>query len=591
MVDALRISVENDKNSELNRLLHECKALGRLAKVQNPVYQPVLPNFRHLVPPRDVCDQLVQGYFSTLETVYRVLDAPTFYEEYHNYWRDTQSTNIPFIMKLLLVMAIGTRFHRDPSNAVALRSSVPDWIHAVQAWMNSPFEKSRINLTAVQIHCLLLLARQACAVSADLVWISAGSLLRTAMHVGLHRDPCRLPKMSVLQAEVRRRLWATVLELQLQSSIDSGGQPLISLKDYDCEPPSNVDDADLTSEEVSEAEPIAKPMDVYTETSVQIALLKSFPIRLKIAKTINDLHAHISYDTILKLHEELNNNLRSNAMSFKSFRSDSGQPTDFQIHVFNLLTHRFVITLHYPFAIKAKTEPMYYFSRKTCLEKSLFLLSSPNPQNVQPNGASIQLNDVASLKLFGSAYYKGVILQANTMISSELVRQLMEEPFPAFITKSKSLEREEMRKAIEGFAKLMGDRVKVGETNVKGYVFSSCVVAQLDALSAGTPVEPAILETGRKSLAEAYQWLKERTGTNHSSPAQPATNEIASATPMAKPLLNAYQDEDDIDGFGWDQFVNIFFSLPRLKKFFVWIVLLMRCSLLFCPDARFTTQF
>lgn len=565
MINTIRVDIENDKNSELNRLLHECKLLGRLAKVQYPVYQPILPDFRNLIPPRDVCDQLVQGYFNTLESIYRILHAPTFYEEYDQYWRDTQSTNTAFVMKLLLVMAIGTRFHRDPTNAVALRSSVPDWIHAVQTWMTSPFEKSRVNLTAVQIHCLLLLARQACAVSGDLVWISAGSLLRTAMHVGLHRDPRRLPKMPLLQAEVRRRLWATVLELQLQSSVDSGGAPMISLKDCDCEPPSNIDDEDLTGEEVKAADAIAKPMDTFTQTSAQIILLKSFPIRLKIAKTMNDLRAHFSYDAALKHHEELSASLRSNALSLQSFRSGGGQPTNFQTNLLDLLTQRFVLTLHYPFAMRARTEPIYYFSRKICVEKSLFLLSSPNPQNVEPNAASIQLNDFASLKLFGSGYYRGIILQANMMISGELTHQLDEDPSLMFMTDSTSFERKEMYKAVERFTELTADRVKAGETNVKGYVFSSCILAQINALLAGTPVEPAVLEAGRKTLVDSYQWLKDRTGTNTAAPLP--TNEVVGGNSTTNPMPNHYQDDDDIDdGFGWDDLVSIPHVLLRRLK-------------------------
>lgn len=96
------------------------------------------------------------------------------------------------------------------------------WIFAAQTWLSSPFEKAKLHTSTIQIQCLLIIARQHYSISGDLVWISAGTLLRTAIQMGFHRDPKYLPKMSILQAEMRRRLWATILELNIQSSIGSG---------------------------------------------------------------------------------------------------------------------------------------------------------------------------------------------------------------------------------------------------------------------------------------------------------------------------------------------------------------------------------
>lgn len=43
-------------------------------------------------------------------------------------------------------------------------------------------------------------------VGGDLIWVSVGTLLRMAMQMGLHHDPRHFPHMTILQADMRRRL-------------------------------------------------------------------------------------------------------------------------------------------------------------------------------------------------------------------------------------------------------------------------------------------------------------------------------------------------------------------------------------------------
>jgi hypothetical protein len=77
-----------------------------------------------------------------------------------------------------------------------------------------------------------------------------------AMQMGLHQDPSNLGETSVLQKEVRRRLWYTILELNVQAALDSGMAPMIIAAEYNTQPPTNLDDADLV--EASGEDPRAK---------------------------------------------------------------------------------------------------------------------------------------------------------------------------------------------------------------------------------------------------------------------------------------------------------------------------------------------
>ena len=220
----------------------ECKHMARTIKTARVSHPIVSPNVLSSIPPKEVCDQLVQCYLRTFEGVFRILHAPSFFKEYETYWSNTATTKPSVLIKILLVCAIGTPFFTGPERP-QLRTACVEWIHAAESWLSAPHEKSRLNMAGLQIHILLILARQVCSVDGDLVWIPAGALLRSAMHLGLHRDPANFPKISTFHGEMRRRLWATVLEITAQSSLDMGMPPLISCQDFDTLPPSNINDA------------------------------------------------------------------------------------------------------------------------------------------------------------------------------------------------------------------------------------------------------------------------------------------------------------------------------------------------------------
>lgn len=184
-----------------------------------------------------------------------------------------------------------------------------------QSWHSAPFQKSRMTHSGLQLHCLLLLARQTNYVGPELVALSVGTLMRTGIHMGLHRDPTNYPKMSPFHTELRRRLWATITEMALQTSLDCCMPPMFSSDDYDTLPPRNIDDCDIV--ENSEVIPTAKPCSVYTDTSMQITLLSSLPTRLAIARMLNHFRSKPSYDEVLRLSSEVSETIRQGTRRIK----------------------------------------------------------------------------------------------------------------------------------------------------------------------------------------------------------------------------------------------------------------------------------
>lgn len=133
-------------------------------------------------------------------------------KEYEDHWSDGSQSKTSVLLKIMLVCAIGVPFYTGLDQP-QLRCVCARWIQAAESWLAAPHAKSRLNMAGIQIQILVLLAKQVCNVEGDHVWISAGSLLRTAMYLRLHRDPAHFAKIKPFHAEMRRRLWTTVVEL------------------------------------------------------------------------------------------------------------------------------------------------------------------------------------------------------------------------------------------------------------------------------------------------------------------------------------------------------------------------------------------
>jgi hypothetical protein len=177
--------------------------------------------------------------------------------------------------------------------------------------------------------------------------------------------------MTPFWAELRRRLWATVLELDLQASVDMGLAPSIDLDQFDCDLPSNCDDTDLT-EDMLET-PMGKEGAVMTQCSFQTMLARSFPLRLRIAKAVNSLKFTISYDEALRITEDLVRLMNEALVPFPTPASN-GSPS-FARSFMLFLMQRSLLILHRPFSLSISLSPKYSYSRKVCLESALEMLT------------------------------------------------------------------------------------------------------------------------------------------------------------------------------------------------------------------------
>jgi hypothetical protein len=474
---------------EVDGLMRKCKDVARSIKTGQSETSTPYSELRLSSQYRGHSDVAASAYFKSFESVHRILHAPSFWADYRRFWDEPESCPNSLRLKVLLVLGIGSALAEYTENNALTRSMVRRWIHAAQTWLSGPMKKDRLDIAGLQIYCLTILARQVFSVGGDLVWISVGSLVHRAMQIGLHRDPKYLPGMSVLQAQLRRRLWATIIEMALQSSLDSAMPPRISLDEFDSEPPSNINDDDM--DEFTTTLPLHRK-ETYTETSLQLLLLDSLPIRLKILRLLNSLHSELSYLDVLALGSEINEADRAcNKFLNEHQTSDVGP---FQRNMLYYYLRRFILPLHCPFACKARENPLFYYSLKASLDTAMSIIS-PEPDE-----------GFSRVLILGGGLFREGIRVATSAICQELIAQAEAHQLDGTLHR-KSQYRELLKKAIEGMMALAIERIRQGETNIKMHMLLSMILAQAEAIEMGTDRELMVARSAKDSLVFCHGLL------------------------------------------------------------------------------------
>ncbi|KAI2608041.1 hypothetical protein GGR54DRAFT_643802 [Hypoxylon sp. NC1633] len=382
---------------------HELEGLGQICDtyegyrslskdIEVKLYQRVDQiHLRDTIPERTVSDRLVQAYLRTFQTIFGILDVPSFRTQYDAFWKTPKSADDDFAVLLLLVMYIGLAC--STNEARVSRAVSQHWICAASSWLGHLRERSQAGKYDV----------------GDLM-PSAASVLQMAIHLDLPDDYSAIPTPITLGVEQdgRRRLWATVLELNVQESMDFG-----------CAPASGVDgifksDVPATYSQARGevlASTTMNPLDEFTQNSFQFLLMKTIPVRWRIAQYINGSDDERSFDEGMSLSRELLAKLHECYKYIEGYRMSCTPPTSFQTKSFDLLTHRFLFALHQPFAIQAISNPSFFYSRRVCRNTSLLLLST-----LADSGD----DDFGRICRYGSGSFRDVFRKSALYICSEL---------------------------------------------------------------------------------------------------------------------------------------------------------------------------
>ncbi|KAJ8129598.1 hypothetical protein O1611_g4035 [Lasiodiplodia mahajangana] len=516
---------------EVDDLYVKCKRIAKALKVDRPSRCLSSPKPSLEPPPRMIADTMVALYFQCFEPVHRILHEPSFQAEYHRFWEHPESVTTGQRLKILLVIGIGSSLRDDAGPDSDLRRGVQQWVYTAQAWLSGPLEKDRLDVHGLQIHCLTTIARQIFSVGGDLVYMSIGSLVNSAMQIGLHRDPKHLPRMSVLEAEVRRRLWYTILEMLVQSSLDAAMPPRISFEDFDTELPSNNNDDEI-DESTTALQP--HPRAAYTSTAMQLLLIDSLPSRLRIVQLLNGLRSELAYPDVLKLSSEILNACQACA----KFTNENRQTgiTAFQRNMCDQMVRRSLIALHCPFASEARKNPLFHYSQKVALDTALAFIS-PEPDEC-----------FSRLMATGGGMYREGFRCAIAAITLELLVQAQAQREDGTFSSS-TRQLDVLKQAVNDITTLSWERIRQGETNIKGPMFLGIVLVMANSPNWDALCELTMARSARDSLTLCHQILEAR----------------ARAVPLSSPFgssLTSSSLDGEPAGFGLDFSLDFFFPNP-----------------------------
>ena len=363
---------------------------------------PELLELRALLPSKPVCDQLLETYTKNFEKTLRILHVPTFIHQYMQFWADPdhETHQSPaFLPQLTAVLTIALAFEGqsttlDNFSTEYLKRTA---ISLIQVWLQKLGRKHRAELATLQVEALLVQARHLRLQSAEDLWSATGALVRSAMVMGLHLNLSKSTNVSVFQVENRRRLWITIVEMELQASIASGMPVMTPDLDFGPLTPANLNDYDFDESTVELPPP--KPLHTWTDSLAQATLAMSLSQRINAMALVRIASPEIDLSELVKHGRVLEECLRQIPSPLKldhTVESDENPALLLNRVLLDVYTRRPLLCLYRPIVVgDISDDPAFLEIQQVCLESSLAILSYQD--YFDPN--------VADLDVFNSNAY------------------------------------------------------------------------------------------------------------------------------------------------------------------------------------------
>ena len=182
------------------------------------------------------------------------------------------------------------------------------------------------------------------------------------MAAGLHRNPDLLrKKTSALDKNLRRRIWAAVVELELQASFDRGMMAAPWPMQADTPPASNIHDEDL--DQNTEQVPPPVRADEFTRSSYLWAASESTMLRHGLNTTLNNIRQTLGFDDVKRFTEEID-------AQIQAIPKWTGTGADVAAAFLSLNLRQYVMVLHDRQLRQAETAAERSFSRVMIIDSA-----------------------------------------------------------------------------------------------------------------------------------------------------------------------------------------------------------------------------
>ncbi|KAJ2894002.1 C6 zinc finger domain-containing protein [Zalerion maritima] len=324
------------------------------------------PELDNLLPSQEETDIFINAYLDKFEQVHRIVHIPTFRRQYSQFWNGGESRYGAFTALVLSMMAVALCLHTDPPRKVLGPKSVchqqaETWIWKCEEWLSKQSQKHR-RLIHYQIACLIYLGKRVNTLKKKRFWTASGSLINEGIAVGLHRDPSHMSdRITPFNQEMRRRIWATIQEFNMQASFDHGLPTLMSQLHYDVTPPRNLDDNDFAEDTVNL--PASKPTKEYTFSSYQHLSRQSLPLRLQLSLTLTGPPGDLDYDQVIRYTNDITQEIDSLPSWDVSLTDEPNARKPLLAYtLLHIQLRQYLIPLHQPYLRLRQRNSKYQYS-------------------------------------------------------------------------------------------------------------------------------------------------------------------------------------------------------------------------------------
>jgi hypothetical protein len=266
-----------------------------------------------LLPPQSDVNRAVDLYLESYDRIYHVIHTPSFWDEYHSMWQ-SGLFNAPrhiVVLVLLMVASVSCVGPVHPWTYVANSSKAREGAIAItqacESWVNRQSQK-QVSAADFQIRFLLCLTKQTTARKYKRSWTEIGTLLRFCMSAGLHRNPDLIRKTTTpLEKELRRRIWAAVIDFELQASFDRGMISAPWLLQSDTPAPSNVHDEEFTTA----LTPPSRSTKEFTSAWYLFVANETVMLRSTLNTVLNNIRHVLSFEQVKQYTDEIESHLSS----------------------------------------------------------------------------------------------------------------------------------------------------------------------------------------------------------------------------------------------------------------------------------------
>ncbi|KAF2709371.1 hypothetical protein K504DRAFT_502100 [Pleomassaria siparia CBS 279.74] len=334
------------------------------------------------IPSRAEVDILLETYFETMHSAPSIIHKPTFLREYERFWERPFETPVMWLGLLFSMLSMATRIqvsldeytdvHSDPAETSVTLARIDFYREKlVQCLVLANYFKCPPYTieTLLQYFIAELFRSQDSQFG---TWMIVGMVVRIAFRMGYHREPSKFSNITPFKAEMRRRIWSMVVQLDLMSSSQVGLPRMIQPHMYDTREPHNLIDEDL-SEDMTKLPPSRPDAEGTTVlyANIRTRLLGVFARIMD----LSNAPAQPAYCDIMQLDADLRTVYDNIPPLYRIDHIRYFDCSDSDVAMRKLYLRlnflRAQLVLHRPYLLLGRTDTRYEYSRLVCLDAAL----------------------------------------------------------------------------------------------------------------------------------------------------------------------------------------------------------------------------